>query len=282
MAAHARADGWAPDQSRRRAGFTLIEVLVVVAIIALLISILVPSLRAAREQSRNTVCMSQLRQFGYGFEFYGSTYRQNPPPNRQFVITPDGKMVYSGTPPEYRDSDWWYYRHMIPRYIPQGKLTATNSAFFGVFACPDDKVNAGRSYSMNIFASNYPQTGANVKLATPYADGVPFNPYKIKSSFLYLLLGESFADKPDSRNPGYFGTDYIMGDAGPTYSKFKTDIDFTKHRERANFLLCDLHVDSLHRRQVVRPDPTDRTKWLSTLRVRWSPEDARWNVAMPE
>ncbi len=48
-------------QSRHEAGFTLIEVLVVVAIIAVLISILLPSLRSARDMSRSAVCGSNMR-----------------------------------------------------------------------------------------------------------------------------------------------------------------------------------------------------------------------------
>ena len=46
---------------RGQAGFTLIEVLVVVAIIALLVAILLPSLKAAREQARAGVCLSNLK-----------------------------------------------------------------------------------------------------------------------------------------------------------------------------------------------------------------------------
>ncbi|GJM18381.1 MAG: hypothetical protein DHS20C14_05940 [Phycisphaeraceae bacterium] len=59
----------------RRTAFTLVELLVVVAIIALLIGILLPALGAARETARTAVCMSNQRQLGVAWQSYANDER---------------------------------------------------------------------------------------------------------------------------------------------------------------------------------------------------------------
>ncbi|UCF17773.1 MAG: type II secretion system protein [Phycisphaerales bacterium] len=65
----------------RRTGFTLIELLVVIAIIALLLSILMPALRAVREQGRRAVCAQNEKNTGLGLFLYANDYDGKLPLN---------------------------------------------------------------------------------------------------------------------------------------------------------------------------------------------------------
>ena len=65
--------------ARTTRGFTLVELLVVIGIIALLIAILMPALSRARQQAKTVQCLSNLRQVGIAMEIYARENRNRFP-----------------------------------------------------------------------------------------------------------------------------------------------------------------------------------------------------------
>jgi prepilin-type N-terminal cleavage/methylation domain-containing protein/prepilin-type processing-associated H-X9-DG protein len=92
-----------PDYSGRKA-FTLIEILVVVAIISILAAILFPVFARARENARRSSCMSNLKQMGIAMMMYVQDYDETYPRSRYAVTgaantagaSPDGAIWVSG------------------------------------------------------------------------------------------------------------------------------------------------------------------------------------------
>jgi len=65
-------------QRGKQHGFTLVELLVVIAVIGILISLLLPAVQAAREAARRTQCANHLRQLALAVHNYESSFRRIP------------------------------------------------------------------------------------------------------------------------------------------------------------------------------------------------------------
>jgi prepilin-type N-terminal cleavage/methylation domain-containing protein/prepilin-type processing-associated H-X9-DG protein len=96
----------------RKNGFTLVELLVVIGIIALLISILLPSLSKARKQAVAVQCQSNMRQIGQAMLMYANAYKG--------AIIPS--VVWSSTVTA-GGNDSWAFLLVADKFLPDPRLT---------------------------------------------------------------------------------------------------------------------------------------------------------------
>src|SRR5215469_14418041 len=76
-----------PKSNQRANGFTLVEMLVVISIIALLAALLLPALNGGKQRAKRIVCESQLRQIGIAFQSFSHDHNSKFPME---VSTNDG------------------------------------------------------------------------------------------------------------------------------------------------------------------------------------------------
>lgn len=145
----------------RRKAFTLVELLVVIGIIALLISILLPSLNKARQMAVRTKCLNNCRQLCVANQMYLSDYKQ---------VLPFSNWDGGGTP--YSNVRvGWLYEQPLPTADPAKVETGTFWTYLksrDVYRCPahikaesvafgQAKTDALTSYLMNGAVSGYGQ-----------------------------------------------------------------------------------------------------------------------------
>lgn len=163
-----------------RGGFTLIELLVVIAIIAILVSLLLPAIKSARENARTVICLSNMKQVGVALVSYAGDFK--------------GRVWESGHNSPYR---FW---HSGPR-DPNLPLSGANPAVIGpvweyvtktdnIFACPTNK-------RRNV--ANLDSTGAEADWNSPglQTQKALFNEFLTKRSFNFdytMVTGASGAN----------------------------------------------------------------------------------------
>src|SRR5438874_5408757 len=148
-------------KSRRREGFTLVELLVVIGIIAVLIGMLLPALSKAQQQAKWIKCQSNLRTVGQYLQMYGNQWRG--------YCYPPG--LGAGSPPNLR---WPVHVFKPAAYNPP------------VMLCPSDDPNPmdEHSYILNDHI---------------FEHGLKFGsrPPRGLSSSDIVLMGEKTTSEPD-------------------------------------------------------------------------------------
>jgi prepilin-type N-terminal cleavage/methylation domain-containing protein len=136
-----------------RFGFTLIEVLVVIAIIGILVTIVSASFSEAREQSRDKIRMADLKQLQLALESYKAQYGRYPAMGCSVPTSPGGVGgVWVGPPPMSGSPNSWggwgcdeYITGLVPEFLPE----LPKDPIF------DDDVDAGYIYSTDANGTGY-------------------------------------------------------------------------------------------------------------------------------
>jgi prepilin-type N-terminal cleavage/methylation domain-containing protein/prepilin-type processing-associated H-X9-DG protein len=231
-----------PCHARRR-GFTLIEILIVIAIIALLGAILFPVFARVRENGRRISCASNLKQLGTAFQMYTQDYNGRMPGASDAPVGANvegGWMFYSVYGVGTTDAVFDPARGSIFSYVRDANI----------YKCPSDAVGdrTGNSYAINRCVVNIRRTGS-----APSPTPVGFSPGRRVNYFRNpsqtMLLGEETRpqNSTDTQPTGDLSTDdgffNLRATTGPSAEPENWQNYFVeRHNSGGNVLFVDGHV----------------------------------------
>lgn len=215
----------------RRKGFTLVELLVVIAIIALLVSILLPSLQQAKEQAKMVMCMTNLRNIYGGFLLYVEDY--------DGWLPKPAMRINDNTYPTWNQVMTEYPTSIIDYIPPKVYIESTD-----IYDCPSDteKDEANGSYAMNRWMSASNESGFVCNNCSYARDG-HFRLWQAKEPDKMYLIG-------DARRPPIYYPYLLVRQTIGTVGEVRDNIGLrhSSKRDMANILFHDGHVEGL-------PDP---------------------------
>ena len=225
----------------RKAGFTLVELLVVIGIIAVLISILLPALARAREAAKAIVCASNLKQLGTALAMYVNDNNQYTP-----------RFEYSTGPDGSSDFQW---SRAIKRYVAsnmQNLVSSTSSEEekATVYFCPSAQTNRGRFVNWGVWPISY-MPNSNVMWSNYWSDNSTHLKYatiKFKSRQIALAetwmgtsVGWDLMEGWESNNSIWTGEYRLRG--LPVGSRGVV-LPWHAGKHQSNMLMADWHVET--------------------------------------
>lgn len=225
----------------RKTKFTLIELLITIAVIAILVALLLPALNAARDAARKINCNSNLKQIGIAAAQYSTSYDD-------FIAPP---MLYSGTAAQYGSSFYfWDFRYGVS--FMSGALSRSKRGYqepsgrtWDVFRCPADRKVRKDNGENDPLSLLPPRSYAMLRVL--FDGGSPVNtPPKIislkKPASTYLIADCNLDDAAMSQPVCGRATNYAVG-GSIVYIDKGTRIG-ALHGKYANILFLDGHTAS--------------------------------------
>jgi len=136
---------------RVRHGFTLIEVLVVIAVIGILVSLLLPAVQGAREAARRAQCANNLKQLGLALQNYESTYSCFPIDRPDYSNLPKQEPVF---PPKTTVQPWSSLVRILP-YLDQSTVFAAVNCDLELYGIPGTIVHPANRTAFDTTISTY-------------------------------------------------------------------------------------------------------------------------------